>query len=262
MSLPPREGYQIRVHPRARSVKIRVDAHGRVVVTVPPAFDSGMLPPILHRHQAWILARQEAVRARKEAEQKGQHGSLPDRIHLRALGQSVPVSWQPDGAARRATLREVDGQLVISCEIRNGELCRLLLRRWVMRKGWQVLPSWLARVACETGIGYAGCSVNSARTRWGSCSRQGKINLSARLLFVPSHLVRHVMIHELCHTVHPDHSVRFWDLVRSFDPDYASLRAELREATRLVPLWMEKDEGPPSFGAGPAEERGNDGGEP
>ncbi len=240
MSLPPWEGYQIRVHPRARSVKIRVAPDGRVVVTVPTRFDPALLARLLQAHRSWIVARQEEGRARREAEQEGQHGSLPDRIHLRALGQPVPVIWHPDGASGRATLREVDGRLVLSCDIRNAELCWLLLRRWVMRRAWQVLPSWLARVACETALGYAGCSVNSARTRWGSCSRQGKINLSARLLFVPSHLVRHVMIHELCHTVHPDHSGRFWELVRCFDPDYVSLRAELHEATRLVPHWMEK----------------------
>ncbi|BCW97997.1 MAG: zinc protease [Armatimonadota bacterium] len=239
MSVPPWEGYQVRVHPRARRVRIRVDAQGRVVVTVPLGFDPGVLPQILHKQRAWILARQDALRARKEAEQGTQHASLPDCIQLAALGQCVPLIWQPDGASGRAILREEDGRLRVLCDIRNDELCRVLLRRWVMRKAWQVLPSWLDRVACETGLSYAGCSVNSARTRWGSCSRMRKINLSARLLFVPSHLVRHVMIHELCHTVHLNHSERFYELVRSFDPDYASLRAELRDARRLVPLWME-----------------------
>ncbi len=65
-------------------------------------------------------------------------------------------------------------------------------------------------------------------TRWGSCSPHGSINISSRLIFCPLHLLRYVCIHELCHLVHPDHSVKFWDLVRRFTPDVNASRKELK----------------------------------
>ena len=247
MSAPGREGYQVRVHPRARSVKIRVDPHGSVVVTVPPRFDARRLPEILLSNRDWILARQEAARTRRDAETGRLPGGLPEAIALTALGRCVPVRWQPDGSSSTARLREEGGRLIVSGDLRSAERCKRLLRGWVLRQARECLPCWLARVAEETGLSYARCSVNAARSRWGSCSRDGRINLSARLLFLPERMVRHVMIHELCHTLVPAHSASFWALVARFDADFRAARAGLRRAGALVPLWMEKGQDSPAF---------------
>jgi predicted metal-dependent hydrolase len=56
-------------------------------------------------------------------------------------------------------------------------------------------------------------------------------------LFLPPRLVRYIMVHELCHTVHLNHSRRYWGLVSRFEPDYAACEAELRRAARHIPLW-------------------------
>ncbi|NIN12121.1 MAG: DUF45 domain-containing protein [Gemmatimonadales bacterium] len=80
--------------------------------------------------------------------------------------------------------------------------------------------------------------VRAQRTRWGSCSRRSTISLNKKLLFLPAPLVEYVMVHELCHTVHFNHSPEFWDLVRERTPEYQALEAELRTAWRYVPAWV------------------------
>jgi hypothetical protein len=65
------------------------------------------------------------------------------------------------------------------------------------------------------------------------------ISLNCKLLFLAPELVRHVLVHELCHTVELNHSPRFWALVQRFEPDARTLRRRMRDAWRDVPVWAE-----------------------
>jgi predicted metal-dependent hydrolase len=76
------------------------------------------------------------------------------------------------------------------------------------------------------------------RSRWGSCSPKLKISLNASLLFLPPHLVRYVLVHELCHTRHLDHSRRFWSLVARHEPLHKDRRRELAALRYEVPGWV------------------------
>ncbi|MDE7305396.1 MAG: M48 family metallopeptidase [Alistipes sp.] len=75
------------------------------------------------------------------------------------------------------------------------------------------LPGRIERLARQTGLRYAKMTVRAARTKWGSCSGKGNISLSLFLMTLPEHLRDFVIVHELCHTVHHNHSPRFHALV-------------------------------------------------
>jgi hypothetical protein len=112
------------------------------------------------------------------------------------------------------------------------------LRRWLMRRAQRTLPEWLEEVSQEAGLPFASVSIRGQRSRWGSCSADGDISLNYQLLFLPRHLARHVLIHELCHTVELNHSPRFWRTVARHEPDVARLRAEMRRSWSHVPDWL------------------------
>ncbi|WDC85678.1 M48 family metallopeptidase [Caloramator sp. mosi_1] len=64
---------------------------------------------------------------------------------------------------------------------------------------------------------------------WGSCSSKGNINLNWRLVMMPLDVIDYVIVHELCHLKHPNHSKGFWNLVREFMPDFEGKRRWLKE---------------------------------
>ena len=76
------------------------------------------------------------------------------------------------------------------------------------------------------------------KTRWASCSRHKTISLNLKLLFFQPALVRYVFIHELCHTVHMNHSRKYWRLLLAKEPNCMALDKQLRTAWRLVPAWV------------------------
>ncbi len=74
-----------------------------------------------------------------------------------------------------------------------------------------------------------------ATTQWGSCSPRGHIMLNSALLFVPNHLLHYVILHELAHRHHPNHSRAYWREVARFYPEYEAARREMRRF-RLLSL--------------------------
>ncbi|MDD3821646.1 MAG: M48 family metallopeptidase [Bacilli bacterium] len=72
--------------------------------------------------------------------------------------------------------------------------------------------------------------IRKMTTRWGVCNRKDKnITLNLELIKRDIKLIDYVIIHELCHFIHPNHSVAFWDLVSQYQPDYKILRKKLKD---------------------------------
>ncbi|MFR6640107.1 MAG: M48 family metallopeptidase [Christensenellales bacterium] len=83
-------------------------------------------------------------------------------------------------------------------------------------------------VAKRCGFTYSGLRFSRAQTRWGSCNGKNGITLNLALLTLPKRLSDYVIVHELCHTEHHDHSPAFWKLVESIIPECRAIRKELK----------------------------------
>jgi predicted metal-dependent hydrolase len=97
----------------------------------------------------------------------------------------------------------------------------------------------LRDVSEETGLAFTQVGFRGAVTRWASCSGRRSISLNPKLVFLPWQLVRYVFLHELAHTAHPDHSRRFWAFLAGLEPECRVLDKQVRNAWKLVPLWMD-----------------------
>ncbi len=91
------------------------------------------------------------------------------------------------------------------------------------------LPDRLKKLAAKHGFNYNRLTLRNSKTRWGSCSSKQNINLSIYLMSVPEYLRDYVMLHELCHTIHLNHSPAFWELLDKCTGNQAkTLRKEMR----------------------------------
>jgi predicted metal-dependent hydrolase len=93
-------------------------------------------------------------------------------------------------------------------------------------------------LSAELGIPIHRVMIRCQKTRWGSYSTKGTVSLNAQLLFLPRRLVRYILVHELCHAVHANHSAKFWDLVRQWEPKASDLRRDIRSAAQGIPRWL------------------------
>lgn len=80
-----------------------------------------------------------------------------------------------------------------------------------------------------TGGNYTSITIRDQKTRWGSCSSRGTLSFNYRLIFAPPKVLDYVVVHELCHLTHMDHSKNFWNMVERVMPEYKEYKQWLGE---------------------------------
>lgn len=224
----------IKEHPRARNVLVKLVPGRGLEVVVPRGFDRSQVPEVLQRKQQWI----KRTRARMEADgiKLSPTLELPESLEFRAVGTTVPVDYLHKQARARVTQNA--SRILVGGDLKDREAIIAVLKKYVTAQARLHLLPLLQEVSQQTGLEYAALRVRTQKTRWGSCSARGTISLNSKALFLPPKLVRHLLIHELCHTKHMNHSPAYWAFVASFEPDYARLEKELQNGNRYVPGWL------------------------
>ena len=230
-------GCTVRESRRATHASLRVSAEGVLEVVIPEGFDRRLIPGILREKRGWI--ERATRRMQKQKTTAEDQAPLPRRIVLQAIGEAWPVTYRRTRSSRVTVTQRTPRQLALSGDVDQVAMCRAALRRWLARKARQHLVPWLRAMSKEKGLPFGKTAVRGQRTRWASCSARGTISINYKLLFVPRPLVRYVLIHELCHTRHMNHSPRFWGLLKEKEPGYQEWRRGVRAAWRHVPRWVE-----------------------
>ena len=170
---------------------------------------------------AWALSQREWIEAQLADSRAGEPFEAGATIPIE--GQPIRLCWEP-GAPRLPIL--CDGQL------RVGGPESALARRvelYLKRRALDIMSSEVAEYAALAGVKASSVSVGDAGTRWGSCSSQGKIRLSWRLILAPAEVRKYVVAHEVAHLVHLDHSTRFKALEASlYGPGLGRAKIMLR----------------------------------
>lgn len=216
-----------------RHVHLVVEETGELQVRAPYRFTRVEAERVIRAHAAWLAAALRRARERNARRPKLESGAELPLLDERLKLDVNPVQ-QADLFERRSAL--ADGEIfrqrnVLRVRTRqrdHGDL-RALLEAWYRAEARRYLLPRLDRLGSELDLRPSRVSIRAQKTRWGSCSERGGISLNWRLMLLPSMLVEYVLVHELCHLRHLNHSPRFWALLGSLMPDYRSLESQLEE---------------------------------
>lgn len=233
-SAPEQVAFEIRKSTRARRLSVKVYPRGRVEVVVPRRATRKDVAIFLEENREWI----SQARRHFAAEFPPDSQTLPDRVDLKATGESFVVRWRGHVDGEPVRLRKAGSTLVISGATRDVLQARDALKRWLSRTARTHFTTQLAELSTLTGLGYKRLQVRSQKTCWGSHSSSGTISLNVCALFLPPELLRYLLLHELCHGRHMNHSRRFWSLLERFAPGCKSLDRRLGESWRDIPGWI------------------------
>lgn len=212
---------------RRRTVAFKMQADGTLVVMAPHAASTRALQKLAQQNAAWV-ARKLTERAKGPPRCAFTDGAvLPYLGHACVLRVTMGEEQPSSCALSRRRWRVHVRDAALSDEARAAET-RLELQLWLKKRARSLLKKRLDLWAARMGLPYRRFVLAGAEHRWGSCSADNVIRLNWRLMLSPMPLLDYVVVHELAHVRHKDHSPRFWGLVAAFIPDWRARRKRLR----------------------------------
>jgi predicted metal-dependent hydrolase len=205
---------KVKRNPRARRVILRLDAgDGSAVLTLPPGLSNREALAFLEKNRGWLAARLKR---------------LPETIPFDA-GTEIPILGEPHlivprPDARRGLWRE-EGRLFVSGKPEH------LARRvtdYLKAEGKKVISGRAQEQAARIGAKVKRVTLRDTRSRWGSCSHEGALSFSWRLILAPEPVLDYVVAHEVAHLLQMNHSPAFWRLVAELHPEHERDRAWLK----------------------------------
>jgi predicted metal-dependent hydrolase len=214
------------VRAKRRTIALIIERDGSLTVRAPRRALLGDIEQFIHEKSGWILRTQEKLKSivqtpKKEYFEGEQFLFLGNPYELRLVAPQRP-----------ALKFDQEFQLGITAQ-KRGEA---VFTKWYKQQAFQVISERVSQHSKQYNFMPKQVKISSAKTRWGSCSPDGILNFTWRLIMAPLPVVDYVVIHELVHLQVKNHSQKFWKAVEAIMPEYKIHRKWLRENGDLLGL--------------------------
>jgi predicted metal-dependent hydrolase len=203
-------------HDRARRLIVRLDRKGEAVaVTIPPRVSRKEALAFVDKSRAWIAGR---------LQRQPQAIAFVPGAEIILRGATHVIIHEPHRRGLIGIATEPDRIIV------PGDAAHLKRRLtdWLKREAKRDLLAASEHHARAIGVTFRKLSVRDQASRWGSCSADGGLSYSWRLILAPPHVLDYVAVHEVAHLKHMNHGMRFWRLVLSHCPRAGEARTWLK----------------------------------
>jgi len=218
--------YQIRRTSRDKTVSLAVVPQQGLVVTAPRRATTKRLDSIVREKAAWVVRRLKR--------QSDLPPPIPQREFVSGetylyLGRQYRLKIAKGAREAEVCLRAGQLHVPMQTSLAGSQVARAALIAWYKTRAADYLSRRAKQWAKKLGLEAPRLLVSEPRKRWGSASKDGSLRINWRVIQAPTTLVDYVLVHELAHLIHEDHSREFWATVGRVLPDYEERKARLRE---------------------------------
>ena len=206
---------------RRKTVALYVYPDKRIEIRTPLLYNINDVEPFLIKHSRWLFNRLDSKSANVSLTKTFADGEL----HY-FLGKQYPIKIN---ISTKNSVVFNNDTIIISAK--SPELAESLLDRWYLEQAkrvFQEISLPLIKQMEKYNVAPKSFTIRKMKTRWGSCSRKGSISLNMHLIKLPEQCIKEVVLHELCHLVHFNHSKDFYALMTAEMPDWKTWKKELK----------------------------------
>lgn len=207
---------RIVTNPRARRLTLRLDSAGNPVVTVPRFTPKWFVNRFVKSQEEWIAKQQARFKEVKPV--------FVTETSAYLFGKIYQLAIQETGGSSKVTAR--GNSLIVS--VHKGKSKTEVLNTFLKNTASHYIVPRTHQLAKKMKVEFTTITLRAQRTRWGSCSSRGSLNFNWKLVHFEPAIIDSVIIHELAHRKHMDHSKEFWRFVEQFDPEYRLHRGWLK----------------------------------
>jgi predicted metal-dependent hydrolase len=218
-----------------RSIGFMIDDDG-LRVTAPKRCTLADIDNAIRAKQHWILTKLDERRQRRAARLEKPPVSWVDGARIPYLGSDITLRLY-QAPRNRTEFNPATQELAMGLvQGATEELVKERVKSWLKQQAEGLFAQRLDLYAARLGVQYAGFSLSSADTRWGSCTVQRTIRLNWKLMHFSMPLIDYVVAHELAHILEMNHSPRFWAHVGRIYPQYDEAKQLLRRRAQELPV--------------------------
>jgi len=204
------------IRSKRKTLSISINENAELIVRAPNRISDQKIQDFINEKKNWITRNQSVVTARNKDTAK-------DKNMLLYLGTLFPL--KTDNDAKKISFNGEE----FFADLQNKEKTNKSLKTWYKKKFKEVAVPRLFYFAKKHNLQINQVRIKEQRTLWGSCSSRNNINLNFLLIMAPLKVIDYVIIHELVHTIHKNHSVNFWNAVEEIMPNYKEAKHWLKE---------------------------------
>ena len=224
---------QLRKSNRTKRLSIKVKPFDGVVAVIPLRVSYKTAEAFIIEKQDWIkksLSQMATIEEKKTVfTENSQFHTLWHKLHIEKS--------QSTRFYTKITDNEIKIKYPANYQVRD-EFVQSGIRKGI-EKTWlaeakEILPGKVEKIAQKHNFKYKSLTIKNTIGRWGSCSYDNHISLSLHLMRLPEHLIDHIILHELCHTIEKNHQKGFWNLLEKVNPNAKMLNKELKKYNAKV----------------------------
>lgn len=213
------------IRSKRRSIGLEITADAKLVVHAPLRVTKQVINEALEQKAAWVVKKQEEAQRRHEKH-------LPKQCEE---GESFLLLGKPLTLIYEDSAKKIE----VRCEnlfvpTKKRDTAKEAITIWYKAQALLILRERVAFYAISYNVKYDSIKVTSALSRWGSCSSGRRLCFTWRLVLAPVEMIDYVVVHELSHIGHPDHSKAFWGHVSELMPDFEIRQKWFRDNAALL----------------------------
>ncbi len=225
--------YSLRRSERAKNTRIVIKP-GKIEVVAPLKVSERRIKAFVEAQQDWIKEAVKRIADKVRAVPDLAPAQYSDGATVPFQGRQIPLQIKPTTAKTVRIQLHIDTAFIVYLptsvdQHQSSELIRQSLTRWMKHQAKLHATSLIEKHAPRSGLFPRSLRIKTQKSRWGSCGPHDDINLNWLLILAPSPALEYVVIHELCHIKHKNHSKDFWQLVAEHLPDYQQQRRWLKQ---------------------------------
>jgi len=216
-----------------RTIGISIEKNGVVKVTSPFGVSDSYIKQLLQKKSQWVFKKIEDINARQTITTKSKAFEEGESFSYLGKGYKLKLIEQNNIKKPSVQIDDVNIVITLSGTFEKAKLKNTLVL-WYIEQFKIVIQERIKRYSDIIGVSPNSIVIKEQKTRWGSCSSKGNINLNWKLIMAPQEVIDYVVIHELCHMREMNHSKQFWRLVEEVLPKYKEYKNWLKHNGDLL----------------------------
>lgn len=218
------------IRQRRKSVTIHVEDDLNVVVKAPHSIPQKEIDQIVIKHEEWI---QKTIKEKKALAIQKDWLMNEEILYL---GKKIPVVIEEDPKAKSNVCLQQGVFIITTPNKKDHFLIKKQLETYTKKQALNLFTTLTEKYCRLLGCNYHTLTIRKQKTRWGSCSSNGALSYNIRLMSAPIEAIEYVVLHEVMHLIHFNHSPLFWQAIAKIMPDYKKWQQYLKEQGNILDI--------------------------